>query len=882
MSSLLGWILGLYPRTFRDRFEGDVRATHRAVAEDDPWAARRMLLDLALAAPGCHLDQLRLALRRRRHPSNPGRQEAPMLDSLFRDLRFAVRRLRRAPVVSSLAAATLALGIGGTTAIFSLIYGVLLDPLSAPEADRLVYLTEQTAEGQDIWLSYENFLDYRTATRSLEDLAIMRSQSVAVTGGGEAPERIRGLFVTAAFWDVLGEQPRLGRALAEGEDVPGGERTAVLSHGFWQRRLGGDENVIGQSLEFNNEDHVIVGVMGPDFRFPYDRTEAWLSLQTFPGTLDRRSRSIFAIGRLADGVGLDEANQEIGVIAGQLAQEYPDANADVGARLAPLKEMLSGNRTRDLFRILVSAVVMVLLIGGANVANLQLAQATGRVREMAIRTAVGAGRGRLRSQLLIENVLLAVAGGVLGLGVAYGAIRLITHHGPGWLQGLYAVEPNPTVLAFAFAVALVTGLAFGLAPARRAARVDLVDGLQEGTPRGGRGRAAGRLRAALVVAQTALAVMLLVGAGLLVRSMDNLSRVDVGFAADGLLQVQFRLPANKYETDEQVVSFFERMIERVEAIPGIQGVATALGMPFTGDEGRLPVVADDAAGDLDPPLLRANVVSRDYFQVLEIPVTAGRGFTSGDWAGSFLAAVVSEDAARRIWPDIEPSSAVGRSFSLPSEGGPRFEVVGVVADIYSRGLREGVDPMIYATHGQSPERFATLAARVDGDPHAFAPAIREAIWELDPDQPLWEVMTQNERIAQWTGSDRFMTSLLSLFALIALSLAALGIGGVLAYQVMLRRHELGVRMSLGATRGQIVKLVMGQGMGMVAIGLVLGLAGAVALRGALASWLYGVGGVDRAVFLATPLVLGVVAVLAVLGPAWRAARLDPVRTLRDE
>lgn len=879
---MLEWILRLYPKSFRERFESDLRATYRQWSADDPRVARRMLFDLVKSAPGCRLDHIRLAQRRRNRPANPGRQEASMLDSLLRDLHFAVRRLRRAPVVTGLAAATLALGIGGTTAIFSLIYGVILHPLSSPDADRLVQLSEVAPNGDEIWLSYDNFRDYEAQLDSLSSLAVGRPQSVAVTGGGEAPERIRGLFVSSSFFDVLGEPPVLGRAISPGEDVPGGERTAVISHGFWQRRWGGDDSVLGRTVKLNNEDHVIVGVMSPEFRFPMDRTEAWISLQTYPGGLDRESRSLFVFGRLADGADLATANEEVKVLAGQLAEQFPDVNGDVSARLAPLVESMGSSRTRDLFAVLVSAVAMVLLIGAANVANLQLAQATGRIREMAIRTAVGAGRARLQLQMLIENVMLATAGGVLGLGVAYGAIRLITSYGPGWMQGLYKVEPNPTVLVFAFGVALATGLVFGLAPARRAARVDLVDGLQEGTPRGGQGRSAGRLRAALVVAQTALAVMLLIGAGLLLRSMDNLSRVDVGFERDGLLQVQFRLPANKYETDEQVALFFDRMVERVSAVPGVQGVATAQCMPFTGDGGRIGVLPDGVDDGADPVRVAANVVSPGYFEVMGVPILVGRELDDSDHSGSFPATVVSEGAAKRLWPDVEPRSVVGRSFEIAGEQPVSLQVVGVAGDIYNRGLRDGVEPMVYATYRQMPTHFATLAARTGGDPLSYAPAVREAIWELDADQPLWEVMTQNERIAQWTGSDRFMTSLLGLFALVALALAALGLGGVLAYQVMLRRHELGVRMSLGATRSQIVRLVMGQGMGMVALGLGLGLLGAVALQGALSSFLFGIAGLDAAVFLLTPLLLATVALLAILGPAWRAAWLDPVRTLRDE
>ncbi len=875
-------VLTLYPRPFQDRFSSEVEALYRDLRAHDPRSARRMVFGVLRNLPGTHLDHRRIADRRHTtYRSSVRRQEAHMLDFLQRDLFYSARRLTRSPITTLLAAATLALGIGGTTAIFSVINGVLFNPLSAPSPQHLVHVFEQAPDRSELPLSYDSFRDYQQQTRSLEGLAVVRSQSVTVNDGKVAPERIRGQFVSASFFAVLGETPFMGRSIAAGEDVPGGERTAVLSHGFWQRRFGGDPAVLGQVVKFNNEDHVIVGVMGSEFQFPIDTTEAWLSLHTYPRALDRNHRTFLTLGRLADGVSLSQAQEELAMIADGLAEAYPDNYQDITASAAQFTETLTGSRTRELFGILLMAVTMVLLIGAANVANLQLAQATGRFREMAIRTAVGAERGRLLSQLLIESLLLALVGGVLGIAVAFGGVSLLTTYGPGRFGRLYAVDPDPRVLIFALAVSLLTGILFGLMPARRAARVNLIEGLQEGGRGNGPGQKGQRLRAGLVIAQVALAVMLVISAGLLMRSFVNLHQVDVGFDKAQLLTLQFRIPANKYETDEQVINFFDDILERVAAVPGVEGVASALGMPFTGDEPRIRVLDGgvDPGEGVEVPTIRANVVSQNYFEHMKIPMLAGRGFSSGDNASGAPVAVISEQAAITVWPDT--TDFIGRTFAMRGDD-TLFRVVGVVGDIYNRGLRDDVDPMVYFSYRQDAQRFATIAARVNGDPHAFDDPIRQAIWEIDSEQPLWEIMTQDERIAQWTGTDRFMASLLGIFALVALTLAAIGIGGVLAHSVSMRRRELGIRLSLGASQARILKMILGHGLSLVSTGVVIGFFGALALSQTLASWLFGVAAFDATIFLAAPVLLIVVALLSAMGPAWRAAWLDPVHTLRDE
>ncbi|MEO1369634.1 MAG: ABC transporter permease, partial [Acidobacteriota bacterium] len=428
---------------------------------------------------------------------------------------------------------------------------------------------------------------------------------------------------------------------------------AVISHGFWQRRFGGDPDVLGRTLHFNNIEHSIVGVMGADFRFPYDRTEAWISLQTFPGTLDRENRTLFTFGRLRDGTSLAQARAELRTIAAGLAEAHPDSHREVTADAQMLVRSLTGSRTETLLGMLLAAVATVLLVGVANVANLQLAQATGRRREMALRTAVGATRGRLATQVMIENLLLALAGGALSIGVAYGGVALLREHGPGWLGGLYAVAPDLRVFLFAFAVTALTGLAFGLLPAYRAGRADLVDGLKDGGRGAGPSQRSGRLRSTLVVAQTALAAMLIINAGLLVRSFQNLQGVDLGFRSEGLMTVQFRLPANKYDSDESVIAFFDQLLEEVEALPGVEAAATALGMPFTGDESRAQALADgvEPGAEVDVPTPYVNSVSRGFFAAMGIPRLAGRTFAEGDGADGLPVAVLSERAVADLWPD---------------------------------------------------------------------------------------------------------------------------------------------------------------------------------------------------------------------------------------
>ncbi len=819
--------------------------------------------------------------RSRFAPSHEFESRSPrreFMQSVWQDIRFAARTLGRTPLVTVVALLTLALGIGANTAIFSVMNGVLFNPLSAPQPDRLVVLHESNEDQSFLWMSYNSFLEYEQQSTTLQHVGAMRPQSVAVTGGDRPPERIRGMFVTAGFFDALGEQPAMGRDLLPGEDAPGDDRVAVLSYAYWQRRYGG-ESILGQIIVLNNYPHTIVGVMPQGFQFPYDDTSAWISLHTFPRPLDQNV-SMLAVGRLEPGATLEQAEEEMGLIAGRLAEAFPEFGNDRTGQLLPIKQLFVGERQQQLFVILLASVAMVLLIAAANVANLQLARATGRGREMAIRTAIGGERWRLMRQLLTENVLLAAVGGILGIAVAVGGIRLLVANGPGWIGSMYDVDMDLTVLGFVAVVSLATSVLFGLAPALRASRVDLTVSLREGSQALSTGFKGNRFRSALVVSQMALAVMLLIGAGLLVRSFQALQSVEVGFERDNLLTMQFRLPGNKYETNDQVVAFYDEMSERIRAVPGVLDVTFAQGMPFAGDEGRFEFLKDgvEPGSEVSVPMVFTNRVALNYFEAMGIPMLAGRTFNAGDREGSAPVAIVSQNLVDQFWPGED---VVGRTFRQRGDTAA-ISIVGVVGDIRGRGLDSDWQAFAYFAHTQAITRFATIGVRVPSDPSSYTIAVRDAIWAVDEDQPVWEIMSQNERIGSRISSERFATSLLLVFSAVAMGLAAMGIAGVIAYMVGQRRHEIGIRLALGAERQRILAMVMGQGAMLLGLGLILGVLGAGALARLLAGLMFGVASVDVVAFTVAPLLLAGVALAAVYFPARRASRVDPGIALRYE
>lgn len=792
---------------------------------------------------------------------------------LIQDLRFALRTLRKHPMVTGAAVLTLALGIGATTAVYTVVDGVVMDPLAYAHPDRVVLVGELDARGSYAAVSYEAFRDWEAAVESLEAITVFAGNSVSVTGG-DRPERIRGLFVPGSYFDVVGVRPALGRAIAPGEDVPGGPRVAVLSHGYWLERFGGEPDALGRTIVLNSQPHTVVGVMPEDFVSPWDRPEAWISLHTLPRTLDRSERNLSAMALLAEGVPPERAREELDAAARRLGELHADAPPVSGAWMSSAAGWATQSH-RPLLLTLLAAVGMVLLIACANVASLQLARATGRRREMAIRAAMGGSRGRLLNQMLVENLVLAGLAGLLGVGLAYLGVEALLELRPAYARYFHVALDGP-VLAFVLAVSLFTGVLFGLAPAVSASRTDVDAALRDGERGMSGGLRTVRFRSGLVVIQVALAVTLLIGAGLLTRSLAALGRVDPGFDTENLLTLEFRLTGDEYEEAEPIVAFLDRVLEQVAAVPGVEGVAAAQALPFSGNGGVMPVIEEGTPVDLErAPEVRRSVVSPSYFRLMGIPVLRGRVLEVSDRGGAPAVAVVSRAAAERAFPGQDP---LGKRIYYTEEL-EAATIVGVVGDV-SLGLGDAPEPHVYLSYTQAPTRFYSLAVRTAGDPMAVAGDVQEAIWSVEPDQPVWEVMPITERITGSVANERFFMLVLAAFSLAALLLASLGIYGVMAYAVAQRSHEIGVRLALGAASRQVRSLVLRQGLVLVGAGVALGVGAALALTRMLEAMLFGVSATDPLTFAVAPVVLTAVSLIACYLPARRATRVDPVETLQ--
>lgn len=810
-----------------------------------------------------------LALRERttgRDESSLGGEGTVMMGQ---DVRFAFRMLTRNPGTTVASLLTLALGIGAVTAVFSAVNGVLLDPLDYRRPERVVLVGERGPSGGYSSLSWENFRDWQESD-VFDAVAAFSGTSVSVSGEG-APERIRGLFVSASYFDVVGIRPALGRAIEAGEDEPGGPRVAVLSWGWWQERFGGDPDVLGRTIRLNNEPHTIVGVMPRGFRSPFDTPSAWISLQTAPRDLDRSSRDLQAIALLREGDDAATAGARLGRVAAGLAERYPDANEGWGAWAIRLDGWVSG-RYRPLLLGLLAAVAVLLLIAGANVAGLQLARTEARTRELAVRAALGGSRGRLVRQLLVENGLLVALGGALGLGLSFFGVDGLVALNPG-LDAFFDVGVDGRVLAAGVGVTSLVALGFGLLPALAAGRLD------PGTLLAGRGGATGRrgarARSALVVGQVALSLALLVSAGLLVRSMMALGRVDPGFDTDKLLTAEFRLTGERYDTPDEIVAFFDQVVDRIAKLPGVEGVTTAQHLPF-GDRGTIPFILEGTEPDLDrAPRVELSRIMPGYVKVMGMKLLRGRGLDADAGLDDPVEAVVGETTAR----ELVPGDALGRSFYI-SEDLRVARIVGVVSDV-SLSLTEGPARSVYLNQRQDPSAFASLAVRTGGEPMQLARPVREAVWSVDPDQPVWEVMPIQDRMAATVAGQRFGMTLLSFFGVLAALLAAVGIYGVMAHTVGARTRELGVRLALGAMEGRVLRLVLVRAATLVAGGVVVGLLLAWWSATLLDSLLFGVTSRDPLTFAAAVVLLATVAFLAAWLPARRATRVDPVRTLQD-
>ena len=801
------------------------------------------------------------------------------MKTLWQDLRYGFRLLVQNPGFTAVAVLTLGLGIGANTAIFSVVNAVLLKPLSYANSDRIVMAWENNlAKG---WSSFAvspaNYLDWQKQNHVFDPLVAFLGTGFVLTGQGE-PEQLFGMLATEGVFRLTGVEPALGRGFRPEEFEAGKNRVVVLGHALWQRRFEGSPEVLGKSVTFSGESYTVIGVMPKGFRIPQG-ADLLAPLTLTPDMLSHRgSHYLVAMGRLKPGVTLQQAQSDIGGIATALAKQYPDSNTGWNANLVPLFEATVGE-VRPALLALFAAVGFVLLIACGNVTNLLLARGASRQKEIALRAALGAGRIRIVRQLLTESVLLALAGGAVGLLVGEWGVELLRTLQPANLPRMQELGINSTVLLFTFGVSLATGLVFGSAPALLISRSRLSETLKEG----GRGSGSGgrhRLRGALVIAQVALSLVLLVGAGLQIRSFLHLMEVDPGFNPKNVLTMDVSLPDRKYPDDDKRTAFIQQAVENLKALPGVKSTAVVSTIPL-GDNDLIYslVVEGRPTPQGQEPSANWYAVSPDYFQTMRIPLVKGRLFTEHDDSAAQRVAVINESLARRIFPGEDP---IGKQIRMGIDSKVVREIVGIVKDVKHYGLEAKFTMQMYEPYRQQPMNTMVFLLRTDTDPASLASAARRVIFSLDKDQPVSQAITLEDLVAASASQRRFNTLLIGFFAVVALVLAAVGIYGVVAYSVAQRTHEIGVRMALGAQKRDVFSLILRQGMLLVVAGVALGLAGAMALTRLISQLLFGVSALDAATFVSTSLLLAAVALLACYLPARRAARVDPMVALHYE
>ncbi len=810
------------------------------------------------------------------------------MQPLIGDLRFGLRTLLRSPGFASVAILTVALGIGANTAMFSVLHAVLLRPLPYPDSDRLTVIWETVpARNQSEALaSYPTFQDWTTSAGSFEAMAAFfenPNQDVNLTGGVE-PERINVARVTSGYFDVLGVQPTLGRAFTPEEDRVGNHRVAILSHGLWARQFSADPGIVGEAIGINGFPYTVLGIMPAGFQ-PVGSlalnkpVDLWRPLAPSEDQMQTRTwRNLRVIARLSGDATVGQATTEMEGISTRLSRDYPESDEGRGVRVISLHDQaVQGARLALL--VLFAAVGLVLLIACVNVANLLLTRGSGRAREVAVRVAMGAPRARVFRQLLTESVLLGAVGGLAGVVLAVVVIRGIVAIGPSRMVLLGGVELSLPVLAFTAALSLATGVVFGVAPAYQASRIDVSERLKDGG-RSASGHAARKLSQSLVVAEIALSLVLLVGAGLLIRSFDRLLGVDPGFSTEGVLTMQLELPmVTKYPDQEQRNAFFDQLRDRVLALPGVMAATTVGSPPLSAERGRRSEFSIEGMPELDQgtrPAGDLRLVGPAFFETMGIPVSAGRPFNSSDVRGGRRVAVVNETMAETFWSDSDP---IGGRVDLDWF---QADIVGVVGDVRQSGLESEVGPTIYLAQWQYTFNFTTLVVRTSGDPVALIPPVRAEIRAMDPEQPVYNVRTMDQLVAGSTSERRFNALLLASFAGLAFLLSAIGIYGVVSYTFSQRRNELGIRMALGATPADALRLVLRDGGRLTSIGLGLGVVIALGLTRFMRSLLFDVGTADPLTYLLAAVALLVVGVAASGIPAVRAVRTDPVESLRAE
>ncbi|HYP29681.1 MAG TPA: ABC transporter permease [Blastocatellia bacterium] len=810
------------------------------------------------------------------------------METFLKDSLYGFRLLLKKPGFATVVVLTLALGIGANTAIFSVIDALLLTSLPYKEADRLVLFSTTTKSAQvtNSYSSFPDIEDWRASSSSFEAIASFKSAGFTLTGEGEA-ERVEAAQVSSSFFPILRVNPIHGRTFLEADDRPGSERVALVSHSFWQNRFGGDPDLVGRALMLSGNPYTVVGVMPPDFNFPIqmDEAELWVSTAYEGGNLQSRGAQVTsAIARLKPGVTLEQAQAEMDRIMLGLEEKYPETNTDRIAIVTGLQDQLVSKVKLALW-LMFGAVGFVMLIACANVANLLLVRASSRQKEFAVRLALGASRGRIVRQLLTESLALALLGGCAGLLFAVWGLDLLLALSPDDLPRVDSIGIDGRVLGFTLAASLLTGVIFGLAPALKFSRPDLNEGLKEGG-RTSSGAGRNRLRGTLVVAEVALSVVLLVSAGLLVKSFLRIQRIDPGFNPESLLTLRISTPRAKYPKGEQRAEFFRQVLDRVRVLPGVRTAAFVTPAPFTNNNVNTSFVIE---GRPAPPLGQepgADVrgITPGYFEAMEIPLIRGRQFSDADRKGQVGVAIINEEAARRFWPGSDP---VGQRISsvgvgVDADEPEQWEIVGVVGNVKHVSLDKAPRPEVYLPHGQQSWGWGHLVVRTAGDPMSLAPAVRSQIHAVDKDQPVYNVRPMEQMIASSFAAQRFYMLLLGIFAAVGLVLALVGIYSVISYSVTESTREIGIRMALGAQKRDVLGMVLRHGMIMALVGVGLGLVAAWAMTRVLSSLLFEVSTTDPLIFASISFLLLAMALIACYLPARKATTVDPMVALRYE
>ena len=826
------------------------------------------------------------------------------MENLLQDIRFGFRTLVKNPGFTLVAIIALALGTGANSAIFSVVNAVLLRPLPYGEPDRVMMVWGYNIKSGDkqFAISVPDFNDYREQSTKFEQMASFAYEDFNLMSGDE-PEHVQGTIVSSNFFDTLGVKAALGRTFLPEEGKPGANRVVVISNGLWKRRFGTDNSLLGQTITLNGASFTVIGIMPPDFQSPEKGDEVWIPMSfdggdrmRIPSVIGpedvniRNRRFMKSVARLKPDATLESARAEIDKIASNLEQQYPDKNAGISLNVLSMNEQVTG-KIKPALMILLAAVGFVLLIACANVANLLLARAAARQKEIAVRIALGAGRGRLIRQLLTESVLLALIGGVLGLLLAFGGIKLLIAINPANIPRLNEINIDASVLGFTLLVSVLTGLIFGLIPALQASNPDLNETLKAEGARGSSGSIRKQyVRSLLVISEVALTVLLLISAGLMIKSFITLQKVNPGFDPERVLTMQVNLPSLRYKEDNQIKSFYEQVLKRVETLPGVESAGASVIIPLIDRKFVRRYTIDGRAPASPDERLTSNyrAISSNYLQTMRIPLIKGRNFTDQDRDQSQPVIIINDSMRRRMLEliTVPDEEIVGKHITIPSDGTISREIIGVVGDVKHSALDTESGAEMYVPYLQKPLPFMGLVIRTASEPAQLTNAVRGEVLAVDPSQPVYDVKTMQQLVGESLSQPRLYTALLGIFAGVALALAAVGIYGVLNYSVNQRRQEIGIRMALGAQASDILKMVVGHGMLLTAMGLAIGLIASLLLAffmtRLIEGFLFGVSATDMSIFIGIPLLLALVSLFSCYIPARRATKVDPMIALRAE